>query len=237
MKMAAFAATLLKKLTLVLNVILLSWKGRGVANEFLSCLHTLRSLYVFSNPLYPHTIIHSIIISDLALGFTMISSPVAAGKRPEFKQAQSGIMGWPRLIPVKEVQKPAHSEPSQVRRTNTAPFLHDPKEQAVSPTGFEKPTPTEPPLPSVHSAAGSAHSTEEFGTALIERPDPLENGAIATRAHGSDIAEASRSVAEAVPGESASECKHPKCYSTVIDPLIVNSSRRSASTRRAICSY
>lgn len=135
----------------------------------------------------------------------MIGSPVAAGKRPDFKQAQSGGMGWPRLIPVKDQQpqKPAHSETSQTRRSSGTPSVQDPNEHAVSPTTIDKPTPDDRPLSPVHSTAGSAHSTQNFGTALIERPDPLGEGASVPTMPGSYAPESSKMASERWPVESS----------------------------------
>ena len=49
-------------------------------------VYMLLTLRMYSQPTpYPHTLIHSILKSDLASSFIMIGSPVAAGKRPDFK--------------------------------------------------------------------------------------------------------------------------------------------------------
>ena len=104
---------------------------------------------MYSQPTpYPYTLIHSILKSDHASSFIMIGSPVAASKRSGIKQVQSGGMGWPRLVPVKDQQpqKPTHNEPSQIHRSSASPSLQDPNEQAIPPTAVEKPTPEDRPL-------------------------------------------------------------------------------------------
>ena len=167
-------------------------------------------------------------------------------------------MGWPRLVPVKDQQpqKPTHNEPSQIHRSSASPSLQDPNEQAIPPTAVEKPTPEDRPLSPVHSAAGSAHSTEEFGTALIERPNPLENTDTVPAMEYSDAPESSKMASERLPVEvcnkstqaqrtpsplsavaSAIQGTQPeRWFSLTIGPPTITSRRRSASTRRAICS-
>ena len=85
---------------------------------------------------YPHTIIISFLISDLASSIIMLGSPTPIGKRPDFNKAQSGGMGWPRLVPVKD-QQPQRAPPSdtsQTLRSSQPPSLRDLNDQATSPT-------------------------------------------------------------------------------------------------------
>ncbi|KAL2048428.1 hypothetical protein N7G274_000339 [Stereocaulon virgatum] len=137
----------------------------------------------------------------------MIGSPVAAGKRPDFKQAQSGGMGWPRLIPIKDQQpqKPALSETSQLGHSSGTPSVQDPNEHTISPTTIEKPTPDDRPLSPIHGTAGSTHSIEDFGTSLIERPDPLGEGPSAPTIPASYAPESSKMASEQWPVESSIE--------------------------------
>ena len=82
----------------------------------------------------------------------MLGSPTPVGKRPDFKQAQSGGMGWPRLVPVKDqqAQKASNIDTSLIRRSSEPPSLNDTHDNAISPTPADEPTsgppvPTEPP--------------------------------------------------------------------------------------------
>ena len=105
----------------------------------------------------------------------MLGSPTPVGKRPDFKQAQSGGMGWPRLVPVKDqqAQKAPTIETSQSRSSSASPSVKDVDDNAVSPTTADKPT-SEPSAPAKSPVLSPAGNTPP-GTFFPETPAPVDD--------------------------------------------------------------
>ena len=115
----------------------------------------------------------------------MLGSPTPVGKRPDFKQAQSGGMGWPRLVPVKDqqAQKAPTIDTSQSRSSSASPSVMDANDNAISPTTADKPT-SEPPAPA-KSPTVSPTGASPPGTFIPATPAPAED--LQSEATGSNI--------------------------------------------------
>ena len=100
----------------------------------------------------------------------MLGSPTPVGKRPDFKQAQSGGMGWPRLVPVKDqqAQKAPTIDTSPNRRSSEPPPPNDTHDNAISPTTADEPT-SGPPAPA------KSPPVSPPGTFSAETPAPVED--------------------------------------------------------------
>ena len=105
----------------------------------------------------------------------MLGSPTPVGKRPDFKQAQSGGMGWPRLVPVKDqqAQKAPTTDTSPNRRSSEPRSLNDTHDNAISPTTADEPT-SEPPAPAKSPSVSPAGGSPP-GTFSPETPAPVED--------------------------------------------------------------
>lgn len=105
----------------------------------------------------------------------MLGSPTPVGKRPDFKQAHSGGMGWPRLVPVKDqqAQKAPTTDTSQSRSSSASPSVKDANDNAISPTTADKPT-SEPPAPA-KSPTVTPTGASPPGTFFPETHAPIED--------------------------------------------------------------
>ena len=158
---------------------------------------------------YHHTIIQSILILDLTSDFIMLGSPTPVGKRPDFKQAQSGGMGWPRLVPVKDqqAQKAATIDTSQTRHSSASPSVKDADDSPISPTTADKPT-SEPPASAqspVLSPAGASlpGSLAPDTPAPVEDPQTEDAGGNIFSSIGSYIANQAQDILNPEEGESS----------------------------------
>lgn len=100
----------------------------------------------------------------------MLGSPTPVGKRPDFKQAQSGGMGWPRLVPVKDqqAQKGHTTDTSRNGSSSAPPSVKDADENAISPTTADKPTSESP-------AHAQSPVLTPPGTLPPDTPAPVED--------------------------------------------------------------
>ena len=137
----------------------------------------------------------------------MLGSPTPVGKRPDFKQAQSGGMGWPRLVPVKDqqAQKAPTTDTSQTRRSSASPSVKDANDDAISPTTADKPT-SEPPAPAqspVLSPAGASLPGSLFPdtSAPVEDPQSEDTGGNIFSSIGSYIANQAMDILKPEEGE------------------------------------
>ena len=105
----------------------------------------------------------------------MLGSPTPVGKRPDFKQAQSGGMGWPRLVPVKDqqAQKAPTTDTSQSRSSSASPSVKDVNDNAISPTTADKPASEPPALAKALTVSPTGASPP--GTFFPETPVPVED--------------------------------------------------------------
>lgn len=119
-------------------------------------LHFSQFAHAFSYPKYHQSLIQS--SCRILHPFTMHSSPVPIGKRPEFKQSRSTGWSWPRLVPIDEQQ----SRSSQASQSPTSPSLRDHNEQEKTPTTMistiisKLHAEADAPVSPVLSAAGSS---------------------------------------------------------------------------------
>lgn len=141
----------------------------------------------------------------------MLGSPTPVGKRPDFKQAQSGGMGWPRLVPVKDqqAQKAPTIDTSQSRSSSASPSVKDANDNAISPTTADKPT-SEPPAPAKSPVVSPAGASPP-GTFFPDTPAPVEDsqleaagGNIISRI-GSYFVNQAQDILEAEEGESSTQ--------------------------------
>ena len=160
---------------------------------------------------YHHTIIQSILILDLTSDFIMLGSPTPVGKRPDFKQAQSGGMGWPRLVPVKDqqAQKGPTIDTSQTRSSSAPPSVKDADENAISPTTADKPTsetPAHAQSPVLSPAGASPPGTLPPDTpAPVEDPQSEDAGGNIFSSIGSYIANQVQDISKPEEGESSAQ--------------------------------
>ncbi len=129
----------------------------------------------YSSIPYRHTIIQTILILDLKSDFIMLGSPTPVGKRPDFKQAQSGGMGWPRLVSVKDqqAQKGPTIDTSRSHSSSAPPSVKDANDDAISPTTADKPT-SESPTPAQSPLLSPAGASPP-GTHPPDTPAPVED--------------------------------------------------------------
>ena len=141
----------------------------------------------------------------------MLGSPTPVGKRPDFKQAQSGGMGWPRLVPVKDpqAQKGNTIDTSRTGSSSAPPSVRDAEENTISPTTAEKPTsesPAHAQSPILTPPSASPPGTLPPDTpAPVEDPQPEDAGGNIFSTMGSYIANQVQNILEPEEGESSAQ--------------------------------
>ena len=141
----------------------------------------------------------------------MLGSPTPVGKRPDFKQAQSGGMGWPRLVPVKD-QQPQKGPIIDTSRTGSAsapPSVNNTDENAISPTTADKltsETPAHAQSPAPTPPAASPPGTLPPDTpAPVEDPQPEDAGGNIFSSIGSYIANQAQEILKPEEGDSSAQ--------------------------------
>ena len=141
----------------------------------------------------------------------MLGSPTPVGKRPDFKQAQSGGMGWPRLVPVKDqqAQKAPTIDTPQTRSSSAPPSVKDASDDAISPTTADKPTSESPAAaqsPVLSPAGASPPGTLPPDTpAPVEDPQPEDTGGNIFSSISSYIANQVQDILEPEEGEPSAQ--------------------------------
>ena len=190
----------------------ITWKERLSQESwcFLACNGLALRMYYQDIP-YRHTIIQSILVLDLRSDFIMLGSPTPVGKRPDFKQAQSGGMGWPRLVPVKDqqAQKTPAIDTSQTRRSSEPPSVNDTNDNAISPTTADEPTsgpPDSAQPPDLSPAGASLPGTLPPTTpAPVEDPQSENAGGNILSSIGAYIANQAQDILKPEEGESSAQ--------------------------------
>ena len=141
----------------------------------------------------------------------MLGSPTPVGKRPEFKQAQSGGMGWPRLVPVKDqqTQKSPTIDTPQTRSASAPPSVEKADENSISPTTADKPTsgtPAHAQSPVLTPPAASPPGTLPSDTpATVEDPQSEDAGGNIFSSIGSYIANQAQEMLKSQEEESSTQ--------------------------------
>ena len=141
----------------------------------------------------------------------MLGSPTPVGKRPDFKQVQSGGMGWPRLVPVKDqqAQKASPVDTSQARRSSEPHSENDTNDNAISPKTADEPVsgPPDSAQPPVLSPAGTSlpGTLSPPTPAPVEDPQSEDAGGNMFSSTGAYIANEAQNISKPEEGESSAQ--------------------------------